>query len=83
MILDLIGKLIWAGCWSASATRSASTRSSREGVSHYGLWVTIALIVVVVFFQVRSQRQMCAPPTRPTPPGRPAPPRAADEAEAG
>jgi hypothetical protein len=29
-----------------------------QAVSHYGLWISIALVVVIVFFQVRSQRHM-------------------------
>jgi hypothetical protein len=29
-----------------------------QTISHYGLWISIGLIVVIVFFQVRSQRHM-------------------------
>jgi hypothetical protein len=29
-----------------------------QSISHYGLWISIGLIVVIVFFQVRSQRHM-------------------------
>jgi hypothetical protein len=29
-----------------------------QAISHYGLWISIGLIVVIVFFQVRSQRHM-------------------------
>jgi len=29
-----------------------------QTISHYGLWISIALVVVIVFFQVRSQRHM-------------------------
>ena len=29
-----------------------------QTISHYGLWISIALIVVIVFFQVRSQRRL-------------------------
>jgi hypothetical protein len=29
-----------------------------QSISHYGLWISIGLIVVILFFQVRSQRHM-------------------------
>jgi len=29
-----------------------------QTISHYGLWISIGLIVVILFFQVRSQRHM-------------------------
>jgi beta-lactamase regulating signal transducer with metallopeptidase domain len=29
-----------------------------QTISHYGLWISIGLIVVIVFFQVRSQRHL-------------------------
>jgi len=29
-----------------------------QSISHYGLWISIGLVVVIVFFQVRSQRHM-------------------------
>jgi hypothetical protein len=29
-----------------------------QTISHYGLWISLGLIVVIVFFQVRSQRRM-------------------------
>jgi hypothetical protein len=29
-----------------------------QTISHYGLWISIGLVVVIVFFQVRSQRRM-------------------------
>ena len=29
-----------------------------QKISHYGLWISIALIVVIVVFQVRSQRRL-------------------------
>ena len=46
-------------CWPASATNSATTRSWwRRPISHYGLWISIALIAVIVVAQVRSQRHM-------------------------
>jgi hypothetical protein len=29
-----------------------------QTISHYGLWISIGLVVVIVFFQVRSQRHL-------------------------
>jgi hypothetical protein len=39
-----------------------------QTISHYGLWISIGLIVVIVFFQIRSQRHMLrvAAQVRPT-----------------
>jgi len=61
LLLDLIGTLLWTGLLAGlgyaighPAVRVAQT------ISHYGLWVSIGLVVVIVFFQVRSQRRMLA-----------------------
>jgi cell division septal protein FtsQ len=29
-----------------------------QAISHYGLWISIGLVVVIVIFQIRSQRRM-------------------------
>jgi hypothetical protein len=29
-----------------------------QAISHYGLWISIGLIVLIVFFQIRSQRHL-------------------------
>jgi membrane protein DedA with SNARE-associated domain len=59
LILDAIGSLLWAGLLAglgyALGHRAVVVAQS---ISHYGLWISIGLIVVIVFFQVRSQRRM-------------------------
>jgi membrane-associated protein len=59
LILDFIGNLIWAGllCGLGYAIGKPAVNVAKE-ISKYGLWVTIALVVVIVFFQMRSQRGM-------------------------
>jgi membrane-associated protein len=59
LILDAIGSLLWAGLLAglgyALGHRAVVVAQS---ISHYGLWISIGLIVVIVFFQVRSQRRI-------------------------
>jgi membrane-associated protein len=59
LILDLIGSLLWAamlaGLGYALGHRAVVVA---QAISHYGLWISIALVVAIVFFQVRSQRRM-------------------------
>jgi membrane-associated protein len=59
VILDIIGTLLWAGLLVglgyALGHRAVVVA---QGISHYGLWVSIGLVVLIVFFQVRSQRRM-------------------------
>jgi membrane-associated protein len=59
LILDLISSLLWAGML-AGLGYALGHRAVvvAQAVSRYGLWISIALIVVIVFFQVRSQRRM-------------------------
>ncbi len=59
LILDLIGSLLWAGAL-AGLGYALGHRAVvvAQTISHYGLWISIGLIVVIVFFQVRSQRRM-------------------------
>jgi membrane-associated protein len=59
LLLDLVGNLIWTGLLVGLgyALGQHAVDVAKE-ISHYGLYVTIALIVVVVVFQVRSQRRM-------------------------
>jgi len=61
LILDMIGNLIWAGLLVGLgyALGHHAVVVAQE-ISHYGLWVTIGLVLVVVVFQVRSQRRMMA-----------------------
>jgi membrane-associated protein len=59
IILDAIGSLLWAGTLAALGYELGHHAVVvAQAISHYGLWFSIALIVVIVFFQVRSQRRM-------------------------
>jgi membrane protein DedA with SNARE-associated domain len=59
VILDIIGTLLWAGLLSSLGyALGHHAVVVAQAISHYGLWVSIGLVVLVVFFQVRSQRQM-------------------------
>jgi membrane protein DedA with SNARE-associated domain len=59
LILDLIGTLLWAGMLAALGYQLGHHAVVvAQNVSHYGLWISIALIVVIVVVQVRSQRRM-------------------------
>jgi membrane protein DedA with SNARE-associated domain len=59
IILDIIGELLWvgtlAGLGYALGHRAVVVAQT---ISHYGLWISIGLIVLIVFFQIRSQRHM-------------------------
>jgi membrane-associated protein len=59
VILDIIGTLLWAGllCGLGYALGHHAVVVA-QAISHYGLWVSIGLVVILVFFQIRSQRQM-------------------------
>jgi membrane protein DedA with SNARE-associated domain len=59
LILDLIGTLLWAGMLAGLGYELGHHAVVvAQNVSHYGLWISIALVVVIVVFQVRSQRRM-------------------------
>jgi len=59
IILDIIGTLLWAGLLAGLGYELGHHAVVvAQTISHYGLWISIALIVVIVFFQVRSQRHM-------------------------
>jgi membrane-associated protein len=59
LILDGIGTLLWAGLlMGLGYALGHHAVVVAQAISHYGLWISIALIVVIVFFQVRSQRHM-------------------------
>jgi uncharacterized membrane protein YjfL (UPF0719 family) len=59
LILDAIGTLAWAGMLAGLGYELGHHAVVvAQTISHYGLWISIALIVVIVFFQVRSQRHM-------------------------
>jgi membrane-associated protein len=57
IILDAIGTLAWAGMLAGLGwALGQHAVSVAQTVSHYGLWVSIAIVVIVVIAQVRSQR---------------------------
>jgi membrane-associated protein len=59
LILDAIGTLLWAGLLAGLGyALGHHAVVVAQAISHYGLWISIGLIVVVVFWQVRSQRRM-------------------------
>jgi membrane-associated protein len=61
LALDVVGNLLWAGMLvGLGYALGHHAVVVAQAISHYGLWVTIGLIVVVVIFQVRSQRHMMA-----------------------
>ncbi|HEX2824032.1 MAG TPA: VTT domain-containing protein [Streptosporangiaceae bacterium] len=59
IILDAISSLLWAGTLAGLGyALGHHAVVVAQAISHYGLWVSIALVVVIVVFQVRSQRRM-------------------------
>jgi len=59
IILDLIGSLLWAGMLVGLGYELGHHAVVvAQTISHYGLWISIALIAVIVVTQVRSQRHM-------------------------
>jgi membrane-associated protein len=59
VILDIISTLLWAGLLAGLGyALGHHAVVVAQAISHYGLWVSIGLVVIIVFFQVRSQRQM-------------------------
>ena len=59
VILDIIGSLMWAGTLAGLGYELGhSAVVVAQNISHYGLWISIGLVVLIVFFQVRSQRRM-------------------------
>jgi membrane protein DedA with SNARE-associated domain len=59
IILDAIGLLMWAGMLAGLgyALGHHAVVVAQE-ISHYGLWITLALVAIVIVTQVRSQRHM-------------------------
>jgi membrane protein DedA with SNARE-associated domain len=59
LILDAIGTLLWAGLLAGLGYQLGHHAVVvAQSISHYGLWISIALIVVIVIFQFRSQRRL-------------------------
>ena len=78
IILDAIGTLLWAGTLAGLGyALGHHAVVVAQTISHYGLWISIGLIVVIVFFQVRSQRHMMRTASEARAAARPTPPPAA------
>ncbi len=61
IILDVIGSLLWAGLLAGLGyALGHHAVVVAQAISHYGLWISIGLIVVIVVFQIRSQRHLLA-----------------------
>jgi membrane-associated protein len=59
LILDVISTLLWAGLLAGLGYELGHHAVVvAQSISHYGLWISIALIVVIVIFQFRSQRRL-------------------------
>lgn len=59
LILDAIGTLLWAGTLAGLGyAMGHHAVVVAQDISHYGLWIGIALVVIIVAFQVRSTRRM-------------------------
>jgi membrane protein DedA with SNARE-associated domain len=59
LILDAIGTLAWAGVLAGLGYELGHHAVVvAQSISHYGLWVSIGLVVVIVIFQFRSQRRL-------------------------
>ncbi len=59
IILDIIGELLWVGLLAGLGYELGHHAVVvAQTISHYGLWISIALIALVVVTQVRSQRHM-------------------------
>ena len=59
IILDIIGSLLWAGMLAGLGYELGHHAVVvAQSVSHYGLWISLGLIAVIIVFQVRSQRHM-------------------------
>jgi membrane-associated protein len=61
LVLDLIGALLWAGLLAGLGyALGHHAVVAAKVISHYSLWVTIAIVALTVVFAVRSQRRMKA-----------------------
>jgi membrane-associated protein len=59
IILDAIGSLLWAGMLAGLGYELGHHAVVvAQTISHYGLWVSLGLVAIIVVFQVRSQRRM-------------------------
>ena len=59
IILDIIGTLLWVGTLAGLGyALGHHAVVVAQTVSHYGLWISLALVAVIIVAQVRSQRHM-------------------------
>lgn len=59
LILDAISSLLWAGLLTGLGYELGHHAVVvAQAISHYGLWITIGLVVLIVVFQFRSQHRM-------------------------
>jgi membrane-associated protein len=59
LILDIIGSLLYAGLLAGLGYELGHHAVVvAQEISHYGLWISIGLVVIIMFFQIRSQRHM-------------------------
>jgi membrane-associated protein len=62
LILDVIGTLMWAGTLAGLGyAMGHHAVVVAQNISHYGLWITIALVVLVIAVQIRASRRMRRP----------------------
>jgi membrane-associated protein len=61
IILDAIGTLLWAGTLAGLGyALGHHAVVVAQAISHYGLWISLVLIALIIVAQVRSQRRMAA-----------------------
>ena len=59
IILDIIGSLMWAGTLAGLGYELGHHAVVvAQSISHYGLWISLGLVAVIIVFQVRSQRHL-------------------------
>ena len=59
IILDAIGTLLWAGMLAGLGyALGHHAVVVAQSISHYGLWISLGLIALIIVAQVRSQRHM-------------------------
>jgi len=60
LVLDLLGTLLWTGLLATLGYEiGRGAVDVTNAISHYGLWITLALIIAITFFQAR--RSAAAP----------------------
>jgi membrane-associated protein len=59
LILDAISSLLWAGMLAGLGWELGHHAVVvAQAISHYSLWISLGLVALIVFFQVRSQRRL-------------------------